>query len=147
MAIIYDFDKDLVPVSTFLISLTYANASQYLRDSSTAWKASNHVLSRIAATGMTQKVTGSFDCGGGVYCIVATAGTTKRYWLLDATDQVVYGYIDLVPGTSITSYAISGSSSAPAKVTELNDEDTGHGIDNLLLPVNMLFPTKLTYDK
>jgi len=143
MAIIYDFDKDLVPASTFVTTLDYANASQYLQDSDTAWKASNDVISRIAVTGMTQEVTGSFDCGGGVHCIVATAGTTKRFWLLDAADKIVYGRIDLVPGTSITSYAMTGSSSTLTKVTELSDEKTGHGIDNLFLPVNMLFPTKL----
>lgn len=142
MAITYDFDKNLVPASTSLTTLTYLNASQYLRDSSTAWKASNGAIS---LTRMAQKVTGSFDCGGGVHCIVATVGTTKRYWLLDMTDHVMYGCIDLVPGKSITSYAATGSSSTLTKVTDLNDENTGHGIDNLSLPMNMLFPTKRSW--
>jgi len=143
MAIIYDFDKNLVSASTFLTRLDYANASQYLQASGTAWKAGNDALGWIAESGVAQKVTDSFDCGGGVHCIVATAGTTKRFWLLDATDKIIYGRIDLALGTSITSYAMTGSSSTLTKVTELSDENTGHGIDNLSLPVNMLFPTKL----
>jgi len=143
MAITYDFDKSLIPASTSLTRLTSINASQYLPPGGTAWKESADAGARITSDGVIQKVVDSFDCGGGIHCVVATVGTTRRFWLLDATDKIVYGRIDFVPGVSITSYARKELSPTLTKVTELNNENTGNGIDNVFLPVNMLFPTKL----
>lgn len=143
-AVLYDIPKDHIPASTLVTPLTYTNASQYLPDSDTGWKAGKDVLAMIARTSGTEKVTGSFDCGGGVHCVTATAGTTKRYWLLDGTDITLYGRIDLVPGVSITSYTENKSTTSIAKVSELSAENTGNGINNLFLPVNMPFPTELS---
>lgn len=144
MALTYDISKDHIPASTLVTPLAFTNASQYLPSSDTAWKAGKDALAMIAKVAGTEKVTSSFDCGGGVHCVVAMAGTTKRYWLLDGTDSTLYGRIDLAPGVSITSYAENKSMPSLAKVDELKVENTGNGINNLFLPVNMPFPTKLS---
>jgi hypothetical protein len=144
MATTYDISKDQIPASTLVTPLTYMNASQYLLSSDTGWKAGKDVLAMIAKTSGPENVTGSFDCGGGIHCVTATAGTTKRYWLLDGTDSTLYGRIDLVPGVSITSYAENKSMTSLAKVDELGAENIGNGIDNLFLPVSMQFPTELS---
>jgi hypothetical protein len=144
MAVTYDISKDHIPTSTLVTPLTYTNASQYLRDSATGWKAEKDTLAMIAKVAGTETVTGSFDCGGGVHCVTATAGTTKRYWLLDGTDSTLYGRIDLIPGVSITSYTENKSMTSLAKVDELGAENTGNGINNLFLPVSMPFPTELS---
>lgn len=140
----YDISKDRIPASTLVTPLTYMNASQYLPASDTGWKAGKDALAMIAKMTGIEKVTGSFDCGGGVHCVTATAGSTKRYWLLDGTDSMLYGRIDLVPGVSITSYAENKSTTALAKVDELGAENAGNGINNLFLPVSMPFPTGLS---
>ncbi len=146
-ALTYNVSKDRIPASTLVTPLTYMNASQYLPDSNTGWKAGKNVLAMIAKVAGIEKVTGSFDCGGGVHCVTTTVGTTKRYWLLDGADSILYGRIDLVPGVSITSYAENESMTALAKVDELGAENTGNGINNLFLPVSMPFPTELSLTK
>ncbi len=144
IAVIYDISKDHIPASTLVTPLTSTNASQYLPSGSAAWKAGKNALAMIAGAAGPEKVTGSFDCGGGIHCVTATAGTIKRYWLLNGTDSTLYGRIDLVPDVSITSYAENKSMTPLAKVDELKVENTGYGINNFFLPVNMLFPTKLS---
>jgi hypothetical protein len=142
MAIIYDISKDTIPSSTFVTELTYLNASQFLQDSKVAWKADSAAMALVAR--QDQTVTGSFDCGGDVHCIVAKIRKATRYWLLNATDKTAYGYIDFTPGTSVTTYPTNGAMlTLPPSNFFMNEQTTGYKVDNFFLPMNILFPTKL----